>query len=189
MNPAPLREPGMSSMLRGLDSLLIQNITCPTQDRSALQSLTRPFTAQEIGDVKARIDASNSGGARGPDNVSYKDVLAIPNDDLRASDPEGYRNIGLESCLLKTLTLLVDRRLREWATDANLVPALQNGFQEGLRTDNNVFALRAAIEQSRSVNRTLWVASVDLANAFPSVDQNTLWAKLRDLGAGGPLYD
>ncbi|KAI0323197.1 hypothetical protein GY45DRAFT_1265015, partial [Cubamyces sp. BRFM 1775] len=104
-------------------------------------------------------------------------------------DPTGYRNIGLESCLLKTLTLLIDRRLREWADETDRLPPLQNGFRAGHRTENNVFTLRIAIEQARATERTLWVAYVDVSNAFPNVDQATLWTKLLRWGASGPLID
>jgi hypothetical protein len=39
------------------------------------------------------------------------------------------------------------------------------------------------------MGKTLWVASVDISNAFPLVDRSTLWQKLRDLGAAGRLLD
>ena len=104
-------------------------------------------------------------------------------------DPASYRTIGLESILLKMLTLLIDRRIREWADAMDLIPDTQNGFREGARTNNNAFVLRAAIEKARSEGKTLYVAFVDLTNAFPSVDQPTLWRKLSAMGVSGPLVD
>ncbi|KAK7684255.1 hypothetical protein QCA50_012579 [Cerrena zonata] len=44
------------------------------------------------------------------------------------NDPNNYRTIGLESCLVKTLTLLIDRRLRKWSDELDAVPSSQNGF-------------------------------------------------------------
>lgn len=79
--------------------------------------------------------------------------------------------------------------MREWADDENIIPPLQNGFRTGYRTENNIFTLRTVIDQARAHNETVWVAFVDLTNAFPSVDQSVLWAKLRAWGAGGPLFD
>ncbi|KAI9063557.1 hypothetical protein FKP32DRAFT_1531452, partial [Trametes sanguinea] len=189
MNPSPLRLPGMGSLLRTLDHIYVQSLPERTTDNTPTRSFSRPFSLTEIEEVKAKLATGAAGKATGPDDVDYDFVVNIPNDDLRALFHDGYRNIGLESCLLKTLTLLIERRLREWDADRHFVPSLQNGFQERLRTENNVFALRAAVEQCRSNGETLWVASVDLANAFPSVDQSTLWAKLHDWGAGGPLFD
>ncbi len=105
------------------------------------------------------------------------------------TDANSYRNIGLESCLLKMLTLIIDRRLRDWAAATGRVPMMQNGFRAGHRTMNNVFTLRAVVESTRARAETLWVVLVDLKNAFPSVDQNVLWKKLMDWGVSGPLLD
>ncbi|OJT08564.1 RNA-directed DNA polymerase from mobile element jockey [Trametes pubescens] len=210
---------GPFTTLRALDSVLLDTLPTVTEDRTSTQSFSRPLTVDDIAAVKARLAATGGGKAKGPDGVSYTRVLQIPNEELRIlfqscldsldspqdwlsatlaaiqkkgkdpKDPAGYRNIGLESCLLKTLTLLINRRMREWSDTEGIVPPLQNGFRTGYRTENNVFTLRVAAEQAQSQGKTLWVAFVDLANAFPSVNQSTLWAKLRDLGAGGPLFD
>ncbi|EIW53536.1 uncharacterized protein TRAVEDRAFT_133224, partial [Trametes versicolor FP-101664 SS1] len=188
MNPVPHEtHGGPFATLRALDGVLLDTLPTITEDRTSTQSFSRPLTVDDIAAVKARLAETGAGKAKGPDGVSYARVLQIPNEELR--DPAGYRNIGLESCLLKTLTLLIDRRMREWSDAEDIVPPLQNGFRTGYRTENNVFTLRVAAEQAQSQGKTLWVAFVDLANAFPSVNQSTLWAKLRDLGAGGPLFD
>ena len=52
-----------------------------------------------------------------------------------------------------------------------------------------MFILRTAVDHSRAVNKVLYVAFVDLTNAFPSTDQPTLWTKISQLGAAGPLVD
>ncbi|KAJ3546978.1 hypothetical protein NM688_g5451 [Phlebia brevispora] len=87
------------------------------------------------------------------------------------------------------LTLLIERRIREWADIAGLLPSSQNGFRTGYRTHNNSFVLRTAIEWARAHHCSLYVAFVDLTNAFPSVDQPTLWLKLAQCGIQGPLID
>ena len=124
-----------------------------------------------------------------PESWLLATLAAAPKKGKGGGDPAGYRNIGLESCLLKTLTFLIERRLREWARDVGAIPEEQNGFRAGFRTENNLFALRVATEQAAADGRTLWVAYVDIANAFPSVDHAALWAKLHDMGARGPILD
>ncbi|KAJ6588144.1 hypothetical protein B0H19DRAFT_872503, partial [Mycena capillaripes] len=62
---------------------------------------------------------------------------------------DGYRLIGLECCLSKVLTLLIDQRILEWVRENDVVPNTQNGFQEGKKTNNNSFVLRCAIERAR----------------------------------------
>jgi hypothetical protein len=107
----------------------------------------------------------------------------------RATDPDSYRLIGLECCLLKVLTLLIDRRLLEWVRENDVVPNTQNGFRQGKRTNNNSFILRCAIEKAWAEGKSLYVVFVDLKNAFPATDLPTLWAKLYRAGVSGPLFD
>jgi hypothetical protein len=103
--------------------------------------------------------------------------------------PESYRVVGLESCLLKGLTWLMDRRIRGWAEVARILPACQNGFQPGLRTNNNSFVLLSAIHTYHARGQPLYVVLVDLQNAFPLVNQEVLWKKLWDMGVRGPIFD
>ena len=91
--------------------------------------------------------------------------------------------------LLKCLTLLFDWRLREWEELANLLPPSQNGFMAGRRTNNNTFIVRCLAERTMAEGKQLYVVSVDLSNAFPSVNRATLWVKLHHLGVRGPLVD
>ncbi|KZV87552.1 hypothetical protein EXIGLDRAFT_594643, partial [Exidia glandulosa HHB12029] len=100
-----------------------------------------------------------------------------------------YRTVGLESCLLKFFMMLLDARVREWAEARGLLPPTQNGFRAGRRTNNNVFILRCAAARARAHRKVLYLASVDISNAFPSVNHDILWDKLRKLGMGGPLFD
>ncbi|PIL33482.1 hypothetical protein GSI_04105 [Ganoderma sinense ZZ0214-1] len=116
-------------------------------------------------------------------------IAAVKKPHKDAADPASYRPIGLESCFLKTLTLLIDRRLREWADATGRLPDSQSGFRKGHRTANNAFVPQALIEKARHTNRTLFVVFLDLTNTFPTVDQPTLWLKLLQWGASGPLID
>jgi ribonuclease HI len=180
---------------------------------------SRPFTVQDIERLKAHIKRHRAGSARGADDVAYTEILQIPNDELcalfnacvkhggvpgvwlttliigilkprkAADNPEHYRLIAFQSCLLKCLTLLFDFRMREWADAYGILPDSQNGFRTGYRTNNNAFVLRCAIDRARAGNQTLYTAFVDLKNAFPSTDLPTLWAKLYARGVSGPLFD
>lgn len=190
-----------------------------TEDLTPEGFFRRRFTVQDIGGVKERIRANGLHKARGPDGIGYRELLRIDDEDLRMlfqqcvddldaperclvsylaamgkkgkdlSDPNNYRTIGLESALVKFLTFLIDRRLREWEESRKILPPSQNGFRKGHRTNNNAFVLRTAIDEARSKDRTLYVLFVDLTNAFPSVNQPTLWRKLHLWGAQGPVID
>jgi hypothetical protein len=169
--------------------------------------------------MKRKLRDRSSKSARGVDRTSYQKIASIPNEALirlfnfciartdapenwlttilvgilkmgiSASDPDSYRLIGLECCLLKVLTLLIDMRIREWAEKYDVLPASQNGFREKYRTHNNSFILRCAIDRARASGKPLYVAFVDLTNAFPSTDLPTLWMKLFAAGVTGALFD
>ncbi|KZS91486.1 hypothetical protein SISNIDRAFT_387879, partial [Sistotremastrum niveocremeum HHB9708] len=100
-----------------------------------------------------------------------------------------YRHISLESCALKMLMTLVAARLSAWAEDSGRIPHAQNGFRSAARTIDNLFTLRCAIDQARIRNEALYVAFIDLSNAFPSTVREALWMKLWNWGVRGPIFD
>ncbi|KAJ6467641.1 hypothetical protein C8R47DRAFT_990337, partial [Mycena vitilis] len=173
----------------------------PPPDMSPRQSYTRDMTIKEIEEMKRHIKALNHGldTAMGVDGFSYEDCLAIPNEKLlefflyclnNQDMPQlCYRLIALECCMLKMLTLIIDRRIREGAADIGAIPSTQNGFQDGLRTNDNVFVLLCLIDKAQSENKPLYVAYLDLKNAFPGTDRSTLWVKLALLGVSGPMIE
>jgi hypothetical protein len=104
-------------------------------------------------------------------------------------NPDSYRIIALESCVLKVITLLIHKRITDWADARGLIPDYQNGFREGYRTNNNPFILRCVKEWACAKGLTIYVAAIDATNAFPSTDHPTLWLKLLRMGMGGALFD
>jgi ribonuclease HI/exonuclease III len=198
---------------------LANAIPLRTFDRTAEQIFSRPFTEEDMQELKAHIKEHRAASARGADDVGYTDVLTVPNDALcelfnscarhaaspgawlttliigllkpgkPASDPEGYRLIAFESCVLKCMTLLFLFRAREWADAYCVIPDSQNGFRQGYRTNNNAYVLRCVIDRASADGQTLYTAFVDFTNAFPSTDLPTLWFKLYSKGMSGPLFD
>lgn len=80
-------------------------------------------------------------------------------------------------------------KLSEAAEDAGIIPPSQNGFRANHRTNNNVFVLQTLIEETRAKRETLYIAFVDISNAFPSTNQHRLWNKLFDYGMTGRYLD
>ncbi len=219
MNPPAILPAEFNELERALNRITARSLPRCTVDTTPARSFSRPFSLEEIDSAKQHIRSHNLQSAQGPDAIEYRAVLDCPSEELRelfqlcvdtctapqdwlnatvaaikkprkdGSVPEHYRTIGLESCALKTLTLLIERRLREWAADTNRIPPSQSGFRKLHRTQNPAFVLRALIEKARAMGRSLLVVFLDLKNAFPSVDQPTLWAKLARWGANGPLLD
>ncbi|KAJ7167375.1 hypothetical protein C8R43DRAFT_877688, partial [Mycena crocata] len=182
LNPPEMLPPEFNRDERERHKHLADLLPARTVDTTPNQTFSRPFTIEDIEEVKCHIRKHNIKSAPGMDRVSYRKILEIPNDIL-------VQLFQASCCLLKVLTLLIDKRLQEWAEFKHLVPNSQNGFRKYFRTNNNPFILRCAIEKAWSQGKPLYVAFVDLKNAFPSTDLPTLWAKLFRAGVCGPLFD
>ncbi|KAJ7032921.1 hypothetical protein C8F04DRAFT_958347, partial [Mycena alexandri] len=167
-------------------------------DTSPRLSYTREITLKDIEEMKKHIKEHGLDTSVGVDAFSYQDCLAVPNEKLleffqfclkNQDAPRLYRLIALECCMLKMLTLIIDRRLREGAEDIGAIPKTQNGFQDHLRTNSNPFVLLCLIDKAQALGKPLYVAYLDLKNAFPGTDCSTLWVKLAKLGIAGPMID
>ncbi|KAJ7127264.1 hypothetical protein C8R43DRAFT_897521, partial [Mycena crocata] len=164
---------------------MARKLTHEPMDTSLLQSYTRDIALEEIEEIKAHIKEHGLDTALGVDGFSYADCLAVPNAKLLEFFL--YRLIALECCMLKMLTLIIDRRLREGAEAIGAIPKTQNGFQPDLRTNSNPFVLLCLIDKAEALGKPLYVAYLDLKNAFPGTDRSTLWVKLAKLGISGPM--
>ncbi|KAJ7181567.1 hypothetical protein C8R43DRAFT_835792, partial [Mycena crocata] len=170
-----------------LNARMNRELKDPPPDTSPLRSYTRDITLEEIEAMKRHIKAHGLDTSMGVDGFSYKDCLAIPNEDLLKFFL--YRLIALECCMLKMLTLIIDQRIREGAESLGVIPVTQNGFQDHLRTNDNVFVLLCLIDKADSEGKPLYVAYLDLKNAFPGTDRSTLWVKLAVMGISGPMIE
>ncbi|PBL03023.1 hypothetical protein ARMGADRAFT_913249, partial [Armillaria gallica] len=97
--------------------------------------------------------------------------------------------INHNTCLMKLLILITEYRVTEWMDNANILSCSQNGFRHGNHTHNNSFILCTTIDRAHADGHVLYVAFVDLENAFPSTDLSILWTKMHWLGVGGAMYD
>ncbi|KLO05043.1 hypothetical protein SCHPADRAFT_812801, partial [Schizopora paradoxa] len=171
-----------------------------TVDNTPQQFFTRPFSLSDIQAAVKHIKSRNLHTSKGIDGVSYQEILEIPLemlqnifnsclDSLDIPNSCNYRLVGLESCFLKFMTLLVDRRLREWADANKVIPPSQNGFRPKYRTNNNSFILKCAIDKAKAIGKPLYIVFVDISNAFPSTNQAALWWGLYKKGVAGPIFD
>ncbi|KAJ6462371.1 hypothetical protein C8R47DRAFT_1026956, partial [Mycena vitilis] len=180
LNPPKVAPASFNADQLAFNARIAQNLR-PPPDSSPRQSYTRDITIEEIEEMKRHILAHGIDTAAGVDGLSHEDCMAIPNEkllefflyclkhqdvprywlmslligilkkDKDATDPASYRLIALECCMLKMLTLIIDRRIREGATDIGAIPSTQNGFQDGLRTNDNVFVLLCLIDTAHSL--------------------------------------
>ncbi|KAJ7448992.1 hypothetical protein FB451DRAFT_1532138 [Mycena latifolia] len=164
---------------------MARELTKDPIDTTPRQSCTREITLEDVEWMKRHIKEHGLDTSAGVDDFTYEDCLAIPNEkllefflyclkkrhmprlwlialligilkkDKDATDPSSYRLIALECCMLKMLTLIIDRRIREAAEDLGVISITQNGFQEHLRTNDNVFVLTCLIDKAYDLNKPL----------------------------------
>ncbi|KAH6902404.1 hypothetical protein BKA70DRAFT_1113012, partial [Coprinopsis sp. MPI-PUGE-AT-0042] len=203
MNPPESINPSHNETRLRLNQACAVAIPEKTMDTTTEQWFSREFTKAEIEQAKAKIK-NRTRSARGKDGISYKDILKMKNEKLtdlfnlcleendgKAKDcTNSYRAVGLEPCMLKMMTLLIHERLTDWADANGLIPVTQNGFRAKHRTMNNAFILQTLVDKAKGQRKTIYMAFVDLSNAFPSTEQATMWIKLRaKYGAGGKIFD
>ncbi|KAJ7135937.1 hypothetical protein C8R44DRAFT_539443, partial [Mycena epipterygia] len=168
---------------------LFRDMPRVNEDESPRKSFSRKLTLKDIEWGKKHIMERLS-TASGIDDFSYGDIMEIPNELLLdLNKPESYRLVVLECCLLKFLTLLIDRRVKEYSMEAKLIPETQNGFMAGYRTNNNPLLLRIMSDRAASERKVMYVAVVDLKNTFPAVNRNVLFVNLHSMGVAGELID
>ncbi|VDB97613.1 unnamed protein product [Peniophora sp. CBMAI 1063] len=190
-----------------------------TPDIPPDDTFTREWVPADIASLKAKIKSDAKAGAPGVDGIATSVLMMVPNEalcdlfnqcvrkqgapsiwlltavigilkkNLSPKDAASYRTIGLESIALKMMTLLIHKRLYAWAERHKIFPASQNGFRHGYRTNNNVFILRSIIEKYQDSKLPVYVAFVDISNAFPSTDRDILWLTLQRQGCVGPIVD
>ncbi|KAF8212175.1 hypothetical protein K438DRAFT_1441241, partial [Mycena galopus ATCC 62051] len=188
LNPPDVLPDNFDADLHDIVQSLNATIPRITTDRTSQMFFTRRITVTDIQDIKKKLRNKSLRSSVGIDDVSYAKILTIPNDAL-VSLFHACLDVGLECCLLKVLTLLLDGRLREWAASNNIIPDSQNGFLPGHRTDDNSFILLCAIHRARAEDKTLYVFFGDMTNAFPYTDVGRLWTDMYAAGVGGPFFD
>jgi ribonuclease HI/exonuclease III len=219
LNPPKIMPESFDTVQHKMNNLLANAIPDATEDSSPEGFFSSKWTEDDSAWLKDHIWKHSLVSASGEDAVLYAEIMDIPNDVLillcneciktrdgpsvwfrtaiigllkkgkLASMPDSYRIIALESCILKALTLLIHKRITDWANSRGHIPDYQNGFREGYRTNNNPFILRCVKEWARAHGFSIYVAAVDATNAFPSTHYPTLWLKLLEMGMGGAIFD
>ena len=98
-----------------------------------------------------------------------------------ASDPNNYRPICLQDTVYKLLTAILTDRLYRLSEMHGLLDSSQEGFRRLRSTHRQVQSLHWAIMEIGEREHRVYIAYLDFAHAFNSVDIEALWAWLRHL--------
>ena len=100
-----------------------------------------------------------------------------------------YRGITLLSCLGKLFTSVINARLYDYLTTANLLGNEQVGFRPKHSTLDHIFALQILANYYINENKQLFCAFVDYSKAFDFVDRTYLWQKLLNSNINGKVLN
>ncbi|KAJ3846953.1 hypothetical protein EV368DRAFT_19911, partial [Lentinula lateritia] len=157
---------------------------------SAFPSFNSVICEDDITTIKSYLKCTAHSDSTGADLITYSIVQDIDNDRLASFFDRAFQLKEFPTfCILKFASLLLHLKLSEALEEAHILPASQNGFRAGYRTNNNIFILRTLIEKAKSLGDPLYVAFVDISNAFPSMNQSSLWNKLADHQLTGKYFD
>ncbi|CAM9581945.1 unnamed protein product [Ascophyllum nodosum] len=93
-----------------------------------------------------------------------------------------YRGISLVSHAGKVLLKVVARRLSAYCEAKGLLPEEQGGFRPDRSTTNMMFVVRRPQKIGRKAGVSLFMCSIDLQEAYDTVDPTLLWQVLTRIG-------
>lgn len=105
------------------------------------------------------------------------------------SDISNFRPIALMSCVYKLLMAIFGRHITQWAIANNILSDEQISGPPTESCYENGFLLQSLIGDARRLQKNVFLAWLDLRNAFGSVPHAINFTTLHYLGLAGPLVD
>ena len=98
------------------------------------------------------------------------------------NDPSNFRPIALQSCMYKLFVANLSDKISKWANSNNLLLDYQKGFRQGEGCYEHKFILQSIVKDPRNNGKKLFIAWLDLQNAFGSVPHEAIHATLSHMG-------
>jgi len=98
---------------------------------------------------------------------------------------DNYRGITVGPILEKLFTMILDKKLSEWAEQHGLRAKGQVGFRKDYYTTNQLFILWILIEQNKAKKKPFYCCFVDFKKAFDTAPHEVLWQVLVGLKVEG----
>ena len=99
--------------------------------------------------------------------------------------PKNYRPIAILPILYKLFSRMLCHRVQDAVFRAQSPD--QAAYRPGFSTEDHLLSLTLLYERTREFNQDLWIGLVDFEKAFDTVDHDSLWRVLRDVGVE-PCY-
>ncbi len=181
-----------------LSSIIITRLT-PT----VLQRLPKLPPAPELDDppwfseVLTAVRSLKDNKSAGPDGIpaeplknGWKDshIVTIHKKKGDKSIYGNSRGISLHSVAGKVLARVMLVSLTKNITE-RILPESQCGFRKDRSTSDMIFVLRQLQEKAREQNKDLFIAFIDLAKTFDTIDRHVLWVILEKFGVPPRFLD
>jgi len=114
-----------------------------------------------------------------PSDITTSKLVMIPKNG-NATKCNNYRTLSLLSHTSKMLLNIVNNRIKSRVE--NNIEEYQFGFRPGKGTREALLALRILLERRLGINRSTYIAFVDIKKAFENVDWKRLFKIMRDVG-------
>ena len=96
--------------------------------------------------------------------------------------PANYRGIAISPCLGKTFNAIINQRL-EGVMEANGISNdVQIGFEKHHRIADHILVLNTLLDQANFRKQDVFLAFIDLKQAYDRINRKQLYGKLIDLG-------
>ena len=116
-----------------------------------------------------------------PQTLKDANIIMIYKRKGCRSDCSNYRGISLLDIAGKIIALIMLARLLDSVAPL-VLPETQCGFRKERSTSDMIFVARLLQEKCREQNKNLYIAFVDLAKAFDTVNREMLWTVLTKFG-------
>ena len=93
-------------------------------------------------------------------------------------DPVNYRGIAISPCMGKMFNSILNYRMEEIMAEWGIQNDLQIGFENGRSIVDHIFVLTTLIEQARACKNDIYLAFIDLRQAYDRVDRARLFRKM-----------
>ena len=103
--------------------------------------------------------------------------------------PSNYRGITLLPIMGKLLTSILNDRILEWAETHNKINDAQFGFRKGRNTIDTLFIIHTISLIALKRKTPMFLAFVDLAKAFDSINHDLMWFKLSTIGLSTKMLE
>ena len=104
-------------------------------------------------------------------------------------DPSNFRPIALMSCIYKLLVGIIAKRLTSWAISNDLLSNEQKSARPSEGCYEHTFLLQSIIADARRLQKNIFLAWLDLKNAFGSIPHAAISTTLSHMGVPSSLID